>query len=224
MCYIAIHDARYWIPSIGRFMLIPSRFALCCVVLVAGLAVFPSGVAQEQAATTTVDTFHHALVKTMQSAKSLGFAGRRDALDAVVKSTFDLPFIASIAVGRHWKSFSGSQRAAMVDTFTRLTVATYASRFDDYGGEKFVVTAVRELKRRRMLVRTEIRSPDGDVVQLDYVLHESAGAWKVINVIADGVSDLSIKRSEYASIIKQNGFDGLISRINDQISKLAGKS
>lgn len=116
---------------------------------------------------------------------------------------------------------SGTEQAEMTDTFSALTVATYASRFDEYSGEEFTVVDEKPLKRDRMLVRSELRTSDGDVVQLDYVLHMTTGAWKVINVIADGVSDLSIKRADYSAVLKGAGFAALISRLNEQTVSLA---
>jgi phospholipid transport system substrate-binding protein len=112
----------------------------------------------------------------------------------------------------------------MVETFTRLTVATYASRFDEYSGEEFRAVEIRPLKKQRVMVRSELEESDHDVVQLDYVLHETGEGWRIINVIADGVSDLSIKRADYTSILKNAGFDALISRLNEQIDSFAASS
>jgi phospholipid transport system substrate-binding protein len=51
-------------------------------------------------------------------------------------------------------------------------------------------------------------------------MHNKDGKWYIISVIADGVNDLALKRAEYASVIKKNGFDALISKINDKIRNL----
>ncbi len=183
---------------------------------------FPSpSLATEPDARSTVDSFHQALKDVMREGPSLGFRGRRDRLRPIIERTFDLGFISSVVSGQYWDSMSGTEQAEMTDTFSALTVATYASRFDEYSGEKFTVVDEKPLKRDRMLVRSELRTSDGDVVQLDYVLHMTTGAWKVINVIADGVSDLSIKRADYSAVLKGAGFAALISRLNEQTASLA---
>ncbi|MBX9929919.1 MAG: ABC transporter substrate-binding protein, partial [Gemmatimonadaceae bacterium] len=37
----------------------------------------------------------------------------------------------------------------------------------------------------------------GAPVTLDYVLHDTAGEWRIINVIAEGVSDLALRSTQY---------------------------
>ncbi len=43
------------------------------------------------------------------------------------------------------------------------------------------------------------------------------GRWSIMSVIADGVNDLSLKRTEYKAIIKEKGFDGLVNDIENKI-------
>jgi len=190
------------------------------LVVVALLAV-PAGAQEERAAAGVVEDLHGALLEVMREAEALGFAGRRERLAPVVERSFDLPFVSRIVTGRHWESFSEAQREEMIRTFGRLTVATYAARFDGYSGEVFKLDQARPLRSERVLVRTELHGSDGDVVQLDYVLHRSDGQWRIINVIANGVSDLSIKRAEYSKVLAESGFEALIARLNEQIDGFA---
>ena len=70
-----------------------------------------------------------------------------------------------------------------------------------------------------MLVRTELIKSNGEAVKLDYVLRQTAGHWLIINVIADGVSDLALKRADYTAILKDQGFDALIATLNKKIAQ-----
>jgi phospholipid transport system substrate-binding protein len=47
--------------------------------------------------------------------------------------------------------------------------------------------------------------------------------WQIINIIADGVSDLALKRSEYTSILSRDGFDVLIAKITEKIDNYAAQ-
>ena len=51
-------------------------------------------------------------------------------------------------------------------------------------------------------------------------MHQRDGAWRIINVISQGVSDISLKRAEYQSVIRKHGFDGLLNRIETQTAKM----
>ena len=46
------------------------------------------------------------------------------------------------------------------------------------------------------------------------------GGWRIVNITANGVSDLSLKRAEYASVLKENGYNGLRERIVAQIRRM----
>ena len=74
-----------------------------------------------------------------------------------------------------------------------------------------------ELNKGRLLVKTELQRPDEDPVRMDYLLQKNDDGWRIISVIADGVNDLSLKRAEYATIIREKGFDGLIGDIREKI-------
>ncbi len=168
-------------------------------------------------ARAVVERFDSRLLEVMREADALGYQGRYARLEPILRQSFDLPYITRLVSGRHWKGWSENQRAKMVAVFSRLTFATYADRFDAYAGEQFKVTAERPLKRQRMLVRCELVKPDGKATQLDYVLHQVAGQWRIVNVVAEGVSDLSLRRAEYAAVIKRDGFDALITQLNNKI-------
>ena len=170
-----------------------------------------------QAPAATVEALHGTLREIMEHATTLGYSGRRDRVAPVVAATFDLPFIARLVLGRYWTDLGESQRGDMVAIFTRLTVATYATRFDGYDGERFVTLRVQESSKGRRVVRTELQKSSGEAVNLDYVLHQIEGDWRIVNVVANGVSDLSLKRTEYVSIMDGEGFAGLLTKLNQQV-------
>ena len=43
--------------------------------------------------------------------------------------------------------------------------------------------------------------PDAADVPLEYLLEQRPDGWKIINIIADGVSDLALKRAEYQRVL-----------------------
>ena len=168
----------------------------------------------------TVAQFHNKLLDVMQRAEELGYRGRYRELEPSVNAAFDFPFITNVVLGRYRDRLSEAQKEEFIALFRRSSAATYASRFDGYGGEEFAETSREPLKRGRVLIRTELRRPDGDPVSLDYLLHEKQGKWYIISVSADGVNDLSLKRAEYAAVIKEKGYNGLVADILSKIEEL----
>jgi phospholipid transport system substrate-binding protein len=190
--------------------------SLCMITIAATV----STRAQGTPAADVVETLHAALLGVMREADSLGFAGRRDRLAPVIEGAFELPLIARASTGRHWKKLDEAQRARLVDAFTRLTVATYAGRFDGYGGESFRIVSQAPAPRDTVLVNSELVKSDGDAVELDYLLRETDAGWRIIDVYLDGVySELATRRSVYAGLIRNKGIEGLIAAIEDKIGR-----
>ena len=178
--------------------------------------------ADETGAIAIVEKFHGSLINIMQNADSLEFQGRYDTLAPVLESTFDTPLIAQVILSRYWSGLNEEQQKQFVDLFNRLSISTYASRFDNYSGETFKTTGVEELKRGRLLIKTEMTRKNDKPVKFDYLVHQNAGNWYIISVIADGINDISLKRAEYVTIIGNKGFDNLVSEIESKIREMGG--
>jgi len=155
----------------------------------------------------------------MKRANELGFAGRYRVLDPVMTASYDIPFMAELILGRQWKSLSPEQQKRWVETFSRLTVSTYADRFDAYSGERFEVGAVEPATQGTSMVRTILVRTDGDPVKLDYRMRQNAGAWRIIDVYLSGtVSELALRRSEYSALMRRDGFDALLAAVGEKIA------
>jgi phospholipid transport system substrate-binding protein len=173
--------------------------------------------AKDEAAKQVVDKFQSELIAVMKNGKQLGFSGRYDKLTAAVSNSHDLAKIARIVVGKEWEKLSEEQQKKLVDVFTRLSIASYAHNFKDYGGESFTIDSEEETTRGGVVIYAHLSIPNDKDVKFEYHLKEQDNNWRIINIVANGVSDLALKRSEYTSILQREGFDALIAKINEKI-------
>lgn len=199
-------------------------FALVALSLVVPSAALSPPAAAEGEPRAAVEVLHESLLGVMREAGSLGFAGRRERLGPVIEIGFDFAYISRLVLGGEWGKLDEAGRARMQEALAGLTLDTYAARFDGYDGERFETLSAKETKRGRWLVRTRLAGTDEGDVALDYLLHRVDGRWRIVNVIANGVSDLSIKRAEYTSIIKSEGFDHLIGAITRQREEMRDRA
>lgn len=192
-------------------------------------------VAAQNAAQTTAATPQHriaakpealirglsdTLLAVMRDAKTLGFAGRRDLLGPRLSDVYHLPVMARIAVGAHWRKLTPPQQQKLVNAFSRLTIATYASRFNGWSGQTFEIRGVEDVRAKTVLVKTAILSPDKDAVEINYLMRRFEAGWKVIDIfLKESYSELATKRSEYSSVLRRKGFDILIADINRKIAR-----
>jgi phospholipid transport system substrate-binding protein len=177
--------------------------------------------AAESPARRIVEALHGSLLDIMMSADALGFEGRRDYITPVMEESYDMALIARASTGRYWRRASDDQKRRMIEAIARLSITIYAARFDGFSGEKFRTLSDEPAPRGTVLVKTEIVKSDGDQVALNYLMRETAGEWRIIDVYLDGVySEIALKRADYAGILKRAGFDGLFAEIEKKIAEI----
>jgi phospholipid transport system substrate-binding protein len=190
------------------------------VVFIFCLFATANAFSQDEAGATArqvVEKFQAELIAVMKNAKQLGYAGRYEKLKEPVSNSHDLTKIARIVVGKEWEKLSEEQQQQLVDIFIKLSIASYAHNFNDYSGESFVFDSEEETARGGVVIHSRLIIPDDKPVKFDYMLKEKGNSWRIINIIANGVSDLALKRSEYTTILQRDGFDALIAKINEKI-------
>ncbi|HXU66869.1 MAG TPA: ABC transporter substrate-binding protein [Casimicrobiaceae bacterium] len=171
--------------------------------------------------TAPVRAFYDALLDVMKRTKALGIKGRYDRLAPVIEQTFDLPAMTRIAVGPRWTSIPKDQQAALVDAFSRMTIATYASRFDGFSGERFEVDSNVDARGSGSVVHTRIVPPKGEPVTLNYLMRRSGDRWKIVDVYLTGtISELATRRSEFNSILDAGGPQALIGSLRQQTERV----
>jgi len=168
-----------------------------------------------------VEHFQDELLAVMKQAESLGYQGRYERLASAVRDSHDLEAIAQIAVGPYWDELDEDQKTRLVDTFSRLSIATYAHRFDGYSGETFNTESGDSLSREVVTVHSILMRPANEDIRFDYMLHQGAEGFEIVNIVVDGVSDLALKRAEYTQVLADQGFDALLTKLKDRISSYA---
>lgn len=169
----------------------------------------------------TVEKLHDKLISVMQQAKTLGYAGRREALTPILLASFDLRRMARVTVGRHWKKMDSAQKDSLVQAFTDMTISNYASRFNGFSGEYFETLGTLQTPHGDTVVQTQIVTSD-EKIHIDYLLRKSEEKWGIIDVFLKGtISELAARRSEYMSVIRDRGVDALIAAVQDKAMSLA---
>ena len=168
----------------------------------------------------TINRFHASLLEVMKQADKSGVKARYRILEPEIAKRFDLRLMIALATGKYWRAAGPNSRGRLAEAFHRFSAATYSSRFSGYSGQSFKTLNVSTGPRKTELVRTEIRRPDGPPVALTYVTRMARKGWRIVDVLLDdGISELAVRRSEYRSVLKSDGVDGLI-RLLDQKTEI----
>lgn len=146
-----------------------------------------------------------------------GPAERREELQTILRDYFDLPEIARLVLGRHWRRADESQRERYVELFADYVVAVYSGQFGTYGGQRFTVLQSRPVDQAETMVTAEIRGNDGAPVVLNFRLHPTGHGPKIVDVAVEGVSMLITMREEFSSVVNREGIDGLLRRLEAKV-------
>ena len=193
------------------------KFLPFAAAALALLAVHPASAAAD--AKGTIDSFDASLLDVMKNAEKLGYKGRFDKFDPVISKVYDLPLMTRISVGPQWSSLTPDQQAKVTEAFKQLSIATYASRFDGYGGESFQITGESPANGGDQIIDTKLVRPNDEPVELNYRLRKSGDDWKIIDVYLSGtISQLANYRSEFAATLRSGGADALVDLINKKVA------
>ena len=164
----------------------------------------------------SVDAFHAALLDNMKHGGACG--ARAQHLKPVIDKSFDVAFIAQRILRKHWSELSADQQKEFITTLDDMVLTTYAAQFRSYSNESFDTQGTEDLAAGNKVVHVLFKH--GDSTKFDYVLHADAGgALRIVNVIADGVSDLAIRTAQYDKLYTAQGYAGLIAYIKEQTAK-----
>ena len=182
--------------------------------------------ADDDGPVAVVEAFHAALLDVMRQAEQLGVQERYRRLETPVKTAFHLPLMIQIASAGAWQQANEDQRHRLVAAFERMSVGNYAHRFDGWSGESFETVAETPGPRRTVLVETRIVRPDDDPVELTYVVKTVGDGYRIVDVLlARGVSELAVRRSEYQAVLAGEGVEGLIAALDRKTGDLlAGRA
>jgi phospholipid transport system substrate-binding protein len=186
---------------------------LLCTVLLVPAADVVHGADSDPAA-IQVQTLNNSLLKSMQAGAAVSATERYKQLEPVIEQVFALPLVTRLSVGPDWTTFSAEQQQALVGAFTRFTVANYVHNFHAYDGQKFEIDDNVSTRGEDKIVRTRVIPAHDLPVSLLYRMHEVGGVWKIIDVYSNGVSELALRRSDFATALASGGAPTLIAHLN----------
>ncbi len=133
-----------------------------------------------------------------------------------------LPYIdfeeaTRLAVGRAWSQASPEQRKKLVSEFRNMLVRTYSNAIEAYQGQSLKVLPSRKQDAKdEATVRAQFMRPGAPPLPMEFQMRKTGSDWKVYDIAVEGISLVLTYRSEFDSVVKQEGIDGLIKRLSQK--------
>ena len=149
-------------------------------------------------------------------------AERAERFRALLLEHFDVPQIAQYVLGRYWRVATPEEQAEYLQLFEDYLVSSYSQRFAEYTGEAFEVVSSRTQSDNLELVRSYVVTRSGEKAKLDWIIERQDGTLLILDLKVEGLSMSETHRSEFASVIQNNG--GQVSALLDALRKKTGAS
>jgi phospholipid transport system substrate-binding protein len=149
------------------------------------------------------------------SDKALDKAGKQTKLEAIFSESVDFNWVSRFVMGRYWRQATDAQKARYTTEYKKFLILNYTSRFTQYSSGSFKVTSSKDTGNNEFLVNMQIQAgnKNSDPVYVDYRVRANESGFKIFDVIVEGVSLLATQRSEFGSVLANEGIDHLIDQL-----------
>ncbi|WP_316980420.1 MlaC/ttg2D family ABC transporter substrate-binding protein [Shumkonia mesophila] len=136
---------------------------------------------------------------------------------------FAVEEIGKWVLGRYWRQATPAEQAEYLRLFEDYIVASYVDRFAAYTGEKLRIIKVLTEDGGGIIVFSEIFAMNGEqtAARVDWRIEEKDHHFKVVDLVAEGVSMSVTLRSDFASIVRREGdLSGLLKVLRTKTATL----
>ena len=133
-------------------------------------------------------------------------------------ASFDMDFMGQVVLGDNAKDVPQADIKRFNQLYPAYFSATYGDRIGRIVKDSFKIVETKERRIGEFTVRSQLeRKEAGDVVEIVWrVRCDSAGIPLIIDFSPMGVSNILTTRSDFSSIIKERGFIGLLTAMEER--------
>ena len=175
-----------------------------------------------EAAEKFIRTLGDEAVKLL-SDKSIPLTDREAKIRELLRQNFDLVTIGRFVLSKYWRTATPDQQAEYISLFSEFVLKTYARRLGGYAGERFKINSAKPLGSRDAVVLTEITRPSGPPITAGWRVRDTNDNYRIIDVMVEGVSMAAAQRSEFETIVRNQGLVGLIEILRAKVSGFSAR-
>ena len=152
---------------------------------------------------------------------TIGEEQKKERFRKMARDSFDLPRISKFVLGINWRRATPEQREAFLDVFEGVNLQRFMPLFTKYADQKFTVDKTRQDKNKPRLyfIDSTIHRGEDEPVSIEWRVVRRDDQYRILDVVAEGVSMALTLRNEYGAVVKNEGIDGLIERLRQKIDK-----
>ncbi|MEY3197493.1 MAG: hypothetical protein RLZZ59_864 [Pseudomonadota bacterium] len=134
----------------------------------------------------------------------------------MLANNMDTTWMGKFTLGRIIKTLSESEINTFISTYKSFVLNSYAKAVSQYHGENVQIKHVQTMDEGFSIVQTQVIKGDGNVINVNYLVHNSDNTYKVCDIITEGISLINSQRAEFMGVIASKGIDSLISDLKQR--------
>ena len=165
------------------------------------------------------------ILETTQNAKkiildkAISDKDKRKQLEKLALNTVDVAGLAKYTLGQERKNLSDKQISEFVSTFKVFFSKNLSNKLKDYSDQEVKITGSKKISDNYVLVNSKIVSlKDKQEIAVDWRVFLVDGNLIIRDLVVEGLSLARTQREEFASIIANKKFEGLIQSLNEYIT------
>ena len=116
-----------------------------------------------------------------------------------------------------FKDLTDQQKSDFSQKFARFVLEFYLDKLDKYDRNKIEFVG-EDIKGSRATVMTLLEY-QGKMAKVNYSMTQKGNKWLVYDFEVEGVRLSSTYRSQFSKVLKEKGFDGLMTELNKLLNK-----
>jgi len=125
----------------------------------------------------------------------------------------DYRFAALKVLGKHFRKVPKDRLPEYIEVFRSYLISTYAVALGQYDDQRVEFEPAKDYaKRKDVTVRALIKEDGRPDIKIAFKVRKDSrtNKWQAYDMVAEGISLLSSKRSELETILRQDGLDKVI--------------
>ena len=209
-----------------------SLIALTLTLLIAEIGYVGMAMASESPSLSSIEErtsyakeFAQTVLSIVQHPKG-SYSQRKDTLRNAFSSIVDIDWMGKFALGRAWLTASDEQKKRYMDVYRQYLTESYVGNFAEKPEKRIrdiTINSVTEAAQAEDFnVRTHMMLADSQKLQVNYMVSEQGGHYKIRDIAIENISLVGTHRSEFQALASLRGVEGVISELKSRLGTQSG--
>jgi phospholipid transport system substrate-binding protein len=143
---------------------------------------------------------------------------KKDKIKAISEKMFDFTELSKRTLARNWDKFSPEQQNEFIALFESILEDAYSNKIMAYTDEKIIFSKEVPLTEKTVEVHSVVMRKN-DEIPIYYRVILKDGAWRVYDVVIEGVSLINNYRSQFREILANKPPESLLETLRKKVGK-----